>query len=185
MRGVLSGSSHGSISHPSLPGVFSSSSGDRVPVESVFHPHPLARERAVAKADQVHEVAGRRSKHVRRLPGRFGGQREHRVARAERHGHDAIVDDAGADQARRVVARPRHDRRRRQRVALLPVRRQRSEYLPRRPNRRQSRGEIRRGRVERLLRPSLRRAGPSGSCRCRHPARSAHRARREAMRETS
>ena len=38
---------------------------DAVPVEPELRPHPLARQRSVSKADEAHEIAGRRAEDVR------------------------------------------------------------------------------------------------------------------------
>ena len=90
MRGVLE-LSHGSMSHP-LPGVFSSSS-DHVPV-GPYSIRTRSREQAVRQTRLMKSPALETRATTARP---FSGQREHRVAGAERHGNGTIVDDAGAD----------------------------------------------------------------------------------------
>ena len=68
-------------------------------------------------------------------------QPEHGVARAERHAQSSLTHEAQSDQARRVVPRPGDDARRREAVALAPVRGEPADWSPRRHNRRQFRSE--------------------------------------------
>ena len=86
--GVISGSNHGSISAPPLPGAdVSSARENAVPGQAVAIAHALACQRAVAEHRDAHEVAGRATRtraRCRRIDARLAHDAEDRVAGAER-----------------------------------------------------------------------------------------------------
>ena len=99
--------------------------------ERAAHDEAMAKYRARADVTQKHldelEAPYRETLHSERLArlsedARLAHRPEDRVARAERDREHAFFNSAAAHHRARVVAGPHHDLRRREAVALLPVR---------------------------------------------------------------
>ena len=150
--GVISGTNHGIISAPLLPGGVSARPPRTLPVQSVLVAHPLARERAVGEAGERHVAARRRPEDVtgaaRIGRGCASARRRCRSCRAKcrgprRRSVPSPISDA------RVVAGPRDDLRAGNPKRSPPVARQLARDRPRVADRRQPAFEIRRRRGER------------------------------------
>ena len=175
--GVISGSNHGSIIAAVLPARRRlERARELVPGQAVRVAHPLARQRSVAEARSVpctRRSARRTRARFRAVDPRLVHQPEDRVARAERDADPSLAHQPDADQAARVVARPRDDRARPESRGAPASTGDRSGDGPGRRDRRQPAREVGRRRVERRCPPVAATPGPSGSCPSRRPDRSA------------